>query len=193
MRNNCLTMLVIALAGCGAGDGAQKLADSPQPHLQMSQEQPADWLVDPIRGSFGVLTVGMPKGKLAVLGLPIKWGQVEEEGDLYETATVSVTGDITVNCVLSDGLVYRCSSESEGLRDHAGMGIGSTLRELRRAYPQGRILVGSENGRYANFVMAGPLMFSMDLSSIKDSCFELEDCELDEDALRVIRIVITNV
>ncbi len=128
-----------------------------------------------------------------MLGLPVKWSQVEQEGDVYEAATLSAPGDITIDCVLSDGLVYRCSSESKGLRDRAGMGVGSTLRELRLTYPTGRFLVGSADGRYANFIAEGSLMFSMDLSLIKEDCFDLKECAFDEDVLRVVRIVMTHV
>lgn len=192
MKNNFLVLLAIVLSGCGAS-WSQESAGSRAPRTEESSTQPSDWMVDPVSGSFGLLHVGMSKERIISLDLPLKWGEDQQEGLTYEVVTVSAPGDIAIECVLSDDIVYRCSSESKRLRDPAGEGVGSSLRELRRAHPQGRLLVSYENGKNANFVLGGRMMFAMDVRLIKEECFELEQCVFDEDALRVVRIVITDV
>lgn len=192
MKNNYAVLLGIVLSGCGA-DVSQVSAGSGASHTGLSPTQPSDWKLDPVSGSFGLLEVGISRQKVISLDLPMKWGEEEQEGLVYEVVTVSAPGDIAIECVLSDDIVYRCSSESKRLRDPVGMGVGSSLRELKRVYPQGRLLVTSENGRNANFVMGGRMMFSMDVRLIKDECFDLEQCVFDEDALRAVRVVINDV
>lgn len=123
----------------------------------------------------------------------MRWGKEEQEGAVYETVTVTALGDVTIQCVLSDEIVYRCSSDSTRLRDPAGKGVGSSLGELKRAYPHGRLLVSYENGKNANFIVGRRMMFSMDAHSIKEERFELEQCVFDEHSLRAVRIVITDV
>lgn len=191
MSSNLLILLPIVLSGCGAGE-AQDSAASRAPHAWVSSTQTSEWTVDPVKGSIGLLQIGMSEEAIVSLNLPIKWSEEEQEGMSYEVVTVSGPGDITIECVLSDGIVYRCSSESKRLRDRAGQGVGSTLRELKRAYPLGRLLVSYENGKNASFVLGGRMMFSMDLRLIKEECFELKQCDFDEDALRAVRIVVTD-
>jgi len=192
VKNNYAVLLGIVLSGCGA-DVSQVSAGSGAWHTGVSPTQPSDWTLDPVSGSFGLLEVGISKQKVISLDLPMKWRGEEQEGVTYEVVTVNAPGDITIECVLSDNIVYRCSSESQRLRDPAGMGVGSSLRELKKAYPQGRLLVTYENGKNANFVLGGRMMFSMDVRLVNDECFELEQCVFDEDALRAVRVVINDV
>lgn len=193
MKTEFLIMLAIILSGCGPEDTAHQSVGATQPVAETIAAQAPDGLLNPVNGSLGTLRVGMSKADLSTLGVPIKWGTMEQEGDSYQVATVDLSENIVIDCILSDGLVQRCSSASPKLRDRTGKGVGSTLRELRGAYPTGRLLVGSEDGRYANFVADGKLMFSMDMSLIKESCFELEACALDEDALRAVLVVMNNI
>lgn len=163
------------------------------PRIKIPSPAPSDWKVDPVNGSFGKIQVGMSKEKIIALDLPMKWGSEEQEGLAYEVVTVIAPGDIAIECVLSGEIVYRCSSESKRLRDPAGEGVGSSLGGLKRAYPQGRLLVSYENGKNANFVLEGRMMFSMDVRLIGEECFELKKCVFDEDVLRVVRVVVTDV
>ncbi len=192
MKNRFVILLTIVLSGCGVGD-SQEFPGTGTTHAEAPSTRATDWTVDPVNGAFGRVEAGMSEAKLSSLGLPMKWGEQEQEGATYKVVTVTAPGDITIECVLSDQIVYRCSSESAGLHDPAGVGVGSSLGELKRAYPHGHLLVTHENGRNANFILGGKMMFSMDVRLINEECFELKRCVFDEEALRVVRIVITDV
>lgn len=106
------------------------------------------------------------------LGLPTTSRSVIQEGDSYEVIDAMIGIGVSVECLIDSGQIYSLTVTSQLVRDEKGMGVGSTLSELRGSYPSGRLLVGEEDGRFANFVNGSKVVFALQQEAIDPTCFE---------------------
>jgi hypothetical protein len=154
-------------------------------------DQRATYVVDSERGGLLEITIGM--SKRSVLSLT----QNKEEfvrtldGDKYDVIKLEIRPNVYIDCIFVTEKIYEFSTNSESVRDSMGIGPGSKLRELKKAYPRGKAFVGNEDGNYANFVNESKVIYSLNTDKIEASCFDAEKqaCELDED-IEVARIVV---
>lgn len=147
--------------------------------------------IDASHGSIAGLRTGMTKDQLVATGHAIIERLVMQEGDEYVVMDVSLGDDVIIECWFDDGRVERLRTTAEGMSDQKGIGIGSTLAELKVAYPGGRLIVGNEDGRrYAKFVSHSRVVFEMDMDALPQACFHDESvgCDMRPD-LRVRGIV----
>jgi len=157
--------------------------------MEATSLAPAD--IDASHGSIAGLRIGMTKDQLVATGYPIIERSVMQEGDEYVVMDVSSGDVVIIECWFDDGRVERLRTTAEGMSDQRGLGIGSTLAELKAAYPGGRLIVGNEDGRrYANFISHSRVVFEMDMEALPQACFHDENvgCDMRPD-LRVRGVV----
>jgi hypothetical protein len=144
-------------------------------------------------GSLEDIRTGMTEEELLSLGYPSSRRSVVLEGDEYKVIDVAISSDLSVECIFDSGIVEIFLITSELVRDEKGMGVGSSLSELRNAYPQGRLLIGDEDGRYASFVYGSRVVFELDQSAIGLQCFEPRQvgCDIDSNT-EVVRLVVNS-
>lgn len=148
--------------------------------------------IDASHGSIAGLRTGMTKDQLVATGHAIIERLVMQEGDEYVVMDVLLGDGVIVECWFDDGKIDRLRTTAEGMSDEKGIGVGSTLAELKVAYPDGHLIAGSEDGqRYANFVSHSRVVFEMDMDVLPQACFHDESVGCDTPLeLRVRGVVI---
>lgn len=167
-------LLVLALSACG--DHGEGVADA-------DLGQKGVLRIDSSIGEVGGVAVDSNQARLESLGLPLSRRTINMEGDEYQVVDIEISEEVVVSCLLDlAGSVHEISSNSRKLRDERGAGVGNTLSELKKIYPNGTLLVGAADARFANFINGTKLIFALDQSGIDESCFETgeRECEIDE-------------
>lgn len=142
-------------------------------------------------GAVGRIQTGMTESDLDRLGYPSKRSEVTLEGDTYTSIRLEIGEGKHVDCLFASGLVDSISISSSGIVDESDIGVGSTLGRLREANPEGKLLIGDADGRFANFVNGTKVVFQMDQRSLQSTCFEYEadSCEVGPET-KVVGIVV---
>lgn len=176
--------LMLSLVACGANGGNEI-------HRDNDLKSVASFQIESSSGSLDGIRVGMSKRDLMSLNYSFTRRSITMEGDEYDVIDVLTEKDVTIECVLNYGKVEIFSTISRLVHDEKKIGVGSTLAELRSAYPLGRVLVGDEDGRYANFVNGSRVIFEINKDEIDSSCFESPQgaCDLDSN-LKVVKVVV---
>ena len=152
-------------------------------------EQLDSVLIHSSTDSLAGLSPGMDVSEVIALGYPTARRIVEEEGDEYEVLEVSISDAVRIDCHLTkDRKVHNLSTVSRELRDEHGLGVGSSVRELKAAYPNGHLFVTDESGIHAKFITGGHLLFTFDPADISAKCLESSGLECDEDKIVVIEV-----
>ncbi|RNF86352.1 hypothetical protein EER27_02735 [Lysobacter psychrotolerans] len=152
------------------------------------------YVIDSSVGSLKGIYVGMSESELSSLRYSESRGVANFEGEEFVTVNVALDGRVSLDCVLNeDGSVYRFSTVSPLVRDEKGLGVGTALYELKAAYPEGKFLVGDEDGRFASFVNGSRVIFSLGKERIDELCFDepTAKCEVDEKGVKVERVVVS--
>lgn len=183
---NFAFMLALILAACGASNEEVISQEG-----KSSEKGGAG--INSSLGSLADIRTGMTEEDLLSLGYPSSRRSVVLEGDEYTVFDVAISKDVSVECLLDSGKVEIFSVTADAVRDEKGMGVGSSLFELEHAYPQGKVLVGDEDGRYANFVYGSRVVFELDQDAIDLQCFEPRQvaCDIDSNT-EVVRVVVNS-
>lgn len=154
--------------------------------------QDFDWnRINTSLGAVGRIQTGMTESELNLLGYQFERSGVFLEGDTYTAIRLEISDGKHVECLIDSGIVDSISIKVSGILDENQIGVGSTLGRLREAYPEGELLVGDADGRYANFVNGTKVVFQMDQSNMEPACFEYEydSCEIGPET-KVVGIVV---
>lgn len=175
---------VLMLAACGAA------SQGPTPRA-VDEGSTDALMIDTSAGKVGDIRIGMTEAELATLGHAMTRRSIMMEGDEYPVIDVAIREGVIAECLLDAGKVERCSTRSPGLRDEQGLGVGSRYSGLMHAYPKGKLLIGDEEGRYANFVTGSRVVFELDRKNIDLRCFDpgASPCDVDP-GTAVARIVV---
>lgn len=186
MNVRTLYLPMLFLVACDVSGEGRVLQDE-------GLEEPASLSINSSSGTLADIYVGMKESDLLTLGYQSSRRNVVIESDNYTVIDVALEKDVTVECVIYSGELVEFSASSTKMRDERNIGVGSKLHELERAYPNGRLLVGDEDGRYANFVNGTRVVFELSQAAIDLHCFEphKSNCEIDPNT-EVVRVVVNS-
>lgn len=175
--------LMLLLSGCANSGDAQRGAGA--------NLKPPAYTIDSRSGCLARICTGMPEAELVGLHYPFSRKTVVLEGDEYAWIVVSVKDGFAVDVLLDAGKVERFSTTSHYVSDEHGIGVGATLADLKRAYGSGTLLVGDEDGWFANFVNGTKVVFELDQEVLARECLGSVNlsCKHEMNA-RVLRIVV---
>lgn len=183
--NKIMLVAAFFIAGCGARGDASESSSKHKP------DDPS-YVIDSSVGSLADLFVGMTESELMSIKRPMVQRTIIQEGDAYKVVSVTLGDGVVVDCVFDlQGILHRFSSTSRKVHDADGSGVGTSLSELKRRFPKGRLVMGEEDARYINFVSGSRVLFELDQAGIRDSCFDASEhaCDIADD-VKVVRIVV---
>lgn len=182
-------LALLSAGGCVANETAEITKGAPEIGAQTKEER-ASYVINSEAGSVAGISVGMTETEIREAGWPYETRSEILEGDEYKIYDLRLTGDTRLKCTLDlENTLYRIESSSAEIRDEHGLGVGSQLSELKRSYPTGRLIRGTAEGRFVNFLTGTRLIFRFDHHDLEESCFDYKDCTID-DAIAVKSIVI---
>ncbi len=101
--------------------------------------------------AIGPLSVGMTAEEVESLQSPFMKKNTNIEGDDYTIYVVSISDQSTLEGMLNyEGEVYSITTSSKMIRDEFGNGVDSTLEDLQKSYPNGRLIRGMADGNFLN-------------------------------------------
>jgi hypothetical protein len=90
--------------------------------------------------------------------------------------------------------VYEIVTSSDKLQDSFGNGVGSSLANLKLSYPVGLFILSSEEGRVANFITPGHVIFAFDIEDFPAGCFDFpRDCVYDDTTKYVNQVKVIDI
>lgn len=141
--------------------------------------------------SIGPLSVGMTRSEVQKLGLRLETGYTEWEGDSYDQLIVNIGGKGEIVATLVEDGIFELSTTSPVFVTKNGAHVGSTLRELRKLFPKGRVIKGYADGLYFNFLTGSPGgVFVFDVKAIEERCVVSEEECPESGEFRAIRYFI---
>lgn len=134
-------------------------------------------------GFFGRMKVGMTIFDVKTLDLPKKFKTLELEGDSYAAVDVfQCTNGTATGIFDAEGTIVRIETLSPNFLSAKNVGVGSIFRSIRAAYPNGRLIYGTEEGRYLRYVTGTRLIFDFSPSLLPLSCYGAKriECEISD-------------
>lgn len=155
---------IVALGGCNRAGGADQAND------KAVAESPK-LILDAQSGELTGVRVGMTAAQVRALGYPTLDSSVMEEGERYPTMRVTIADGVELVALFAGDLLHRYTVTSPRVTTRLGSGVGTTWGELKQMYPDGRLLIGYEAGKHANFVSGSKVIFHLDMGQIDEACF----------------------
>lgn len=184
MKNRITVLLATYLVACGVSGGKGQLEERPA-------NKASSYEINSSRGSLKDIHVGMSESELLSLNHPGSRRSVVLEGDEYPVIDLKIGDNITLECLIATGKLYSFSTTAINVRDENNAGVGTSLSELKISYPKGKVAIGDEDGRYANFINGSRVVFQLDQSEIDRKCFDAPQsaCAVDE-RTKVVKVVV---
>ena len=173
----CALMLILS-ASCTGADG---------------EPLTVNHTLDPSKPQLVNFSVGMTMQEVKKLAPDAKWSQLTAEGDTYTQVEVEVLPGITITGVFDQlDMLYSLSSQSTEFHlPSMGQVIGATLEILQRRFPDGRLVRGYADGKFANFITGTHLILRFNPDDLPCECFDsVTDCTTPKD-LAVEEIYVT--
>lgn len=172
---------ILLANGCNSSEAAKVAQGAPGIGAEAAGERIV-YVIDSEAGGVAGIAVGMTETELREAGWPYEARTEIQEGDEYKIYDIRLTADAWLECTLDlENILAGIESRSSEVRDKHGLGVGSTLGELKQAYPSGRMIKGIAEGRYASFVTDTRLIFRFDPNDLDDACFDhRQECAIDD-------------
>lgn len=179
--------LMFSLLLCGVGCSGAMLPNSADPQPSRA------YVIDSSVGSLEGVRVGMTEDELMDLAYDKSKSLVNLEGDEYLEVRVNFGGDVFVDCLFHDSELYQFSTTSGFVQDENGLGVGATLLQLKEKYPNGRLLVGDEDGKFASFASGSKVLFFLDIDGFDDLCFDapVQECKYNDRKVTVEKVTVS--
>ena len=127
-----------------------------------------------VRSFYGV-PVSLTRSGLKRLPFRVKKGQYSGEGKIYTNYTISAVNGVRVVVEFNDdGTLYEAESASPNAVGSKGVGVGSTLGDVRKAWPGGTLLYGSADGEYVTYITGTNVLLRFNPHDMPPGAFNRE-------------------
>jgi len=113
-------------------------------------------------------------------------GQEFGEGDAHPVAWIKAKDGVEVKASFGlDGRLYYLESSSLKAVGPKGIKAGSLLSDVRAAWPTGRLLYGSEDGRFVTYSTDTNVKYVFDPDDLPPQAFDHRGAKIDVPNIRV--------
>lgn len=125
--------------------------------------------------TFHGVPMTLTKDGLKDLPFAVKEVQTQSEGIDDTEYAITTRGNVVVQVSFDDdGKLHGAKSDSPHARDAHGVGVGSTLAEVKAAWPTGSFIYGMVHGGYATFITGSNILYRFDPDDMPKGAFDLE-------------------
>lgn len=119
------------------------------------------------------MRLGMTREDVEAIDLELAWGETTLEGDTYPIVVVRLPNRAYFTGIFDlDGRLHRMYTTEATIRDTRGLGVGSTLAQVRSAYPEGRLVLAEADGLHANYATGTHILFGFEPGDIPAECYD---------------------
>ena len=128
---------------------------------------------------------------LKSLRFRMKLGEEMGEGDMYPVARIHAKDGVKIKASFGlKGELYYLESSSPKAIGPKGIKAGSFLSDVKAAWPTGRLLYGSEDGRFVTFSTDTNVKYVFDPDDLPPQAFDHSGAKIDVPNIRVKTIQI---
>jgi hypothetical protein len=111
-----------------------------------------------------------------------------EEGkeDIYK---IIAKNGVDLNVEFDSGKLYLIETASTTAVGPRGIRIGSSLSDVKKAWPAGKLIYGSEEGRFVTYITGTNVLYLFDPKGVPSTTSDLTDVEMPNIKVQTIRIL----
>lgn len=127
-----------------------------------------------VRSFYGV-PLTLTQSTLKRLPFRVRTGHYHSEGTEYTKYTITAQNGIQVEVEFrDDGKLYGAETRTANAVGPKGIGVGSTLADVTRAWPGGMLRYGSAHGPYVTYLTGTNVLLRFDPNDMPPGAFDLE-------------------
>lgn len=125
--------------------------------------------------TFYGVPLSLTRSQLKRLPYKVTTGHYFAEGDRYTKYTIKAEEGIAVDVEFNeDGSLYVAKTQSRRAIAVKGVGVGSTLAEVKTAWPSGQLIFGFEDGAFVTFVTGSNVLLRFNPADMPPGAFDHE-------------------
>jgi len=142
--------------------------------------------------SFYSVPIDLTIGGLKRLPYRVHLDHVTKEGDRYTTARIRAKDGVDINVEFVRARLYRAETSSRNAVAPRGVKIGSSLADVKKAWPNGKLIYGiGERRFYVTYLTGTNVLFDFDPEEMPATVFNgatIKETEIPNIRVRNIRI-----
>jgi len=158
---------------------------------QQQEKDNTSYIINPDEPFLADIAIGSSASEVQNLDYPMSWSEEQEEGESYPSVEITVFADVTVKGIFDQkDRLYSLETLSPKILDINGIGVGGTLNNLRKKYPEGSFFAGNEHSKFATYTTDSYLVIHFNADQLPEECFLTFGVCAPPDDLEISKLVL---